>query len=91
MNDVYSGLTSFAATALTPLEQYRRLVDSGALKADEHQTRIIQRLQRLRDDLVTYDPPPIPSSTPSLSLVCTPLCLHTRAPLIWYEALPSIL
>ncbi|KAI0340917.1 AFG1-like ATPase [Trametopsis cervina] len=57
------------SAALTPLEQYHRLVESGALRADDHQTRIIKGLQRLHDDLATYDPPPIPSSTPSLSLL----------------------
>lgn len=67
-------LTPLTAPALTPLDQYRRLVDSGALKPDDHQTRIIQRLQRLHDDLATYDPPPIPRSSPSLSLVRLPFC-----------------
>lgn len=59
------------ATVLTPLEQYHRLVDSGTLRADDHQTRIIGKLQRLHDDLLHYQPPPVPGAAPSLSLVCT--------------------
>lgn len=60
----------FPATVLTPLEQYHRLVDSGTLRADDHQTRIIGKLQRLHDDLLHYQPPPVPGAAPSLSLVC---------------------
>ena len=59
-----------ADAALTPLEQYKKLVDSGVLRADEHQTRIIQKLQRLHDDLATYEPPQIDTSSSSLSMVC---------------------
>lgn len=62
-------LTPLAATVLTPLDQYHRLVESGALRADDHQTRIIKRLQRLHDELATYDPPQLPNSSPSFSLV----------------------
>ncbi|GJE84236.1 AFG1-like ATPase [Phanerochaete sordida] len=57
------------AAALTPLQQYQRLVDSSALRADDHQTRIIQKLQRLHDDLVTYEPPQIDTSSSSLSIL----------------------
>ncbi|KAF7792864.1 hypothetical protein EIP86_003965 [Pleurotus ostreatoroseus] len=57
------------ATALTPLEQYHRLVESGTLRADDHQTRIIQELQRLHDDLLLYQPPAVPGAAPSLSLL----------------------
>ncbi|KAF7355585.1 AFG1-like ATPase [Mycena sanguinolenta] len=42
-----------------PLSQYRRLVRSGILRGDDHQTRIIQKLQNLHDKLVNYDPPRI--------------------------------
>lgn len=55
--------------ALTPLEQYKKLVDSGVLRADDHQTRIIQKLQRLHDDLATYEPPQIDTSSSSLSIL----------------------
>ncbi|EAU84331.2 AFG1 family mitochondrial ATPase [Coprinopsis cinerea okayama7 len=44
---------------LTPLRQYQNLVSSGVLRGDEHQTRIIERLQELHDQLVTYEPPPL--------------------------------
>ncbi|THH29654.1 hypothetical protein EUX98_g4532 [Antrodiella citrinella] len=54
--------------ALSPLQQYYKLVESGTLRADDHQTRIIQRLQRLHDDLANYEPPLVatPSSSNSL-------------------------
>ncbi|EKM79878.1 hypothetical protein AGABI1DRAFT_72556 [Agaricus bisporus var. burnettii JB137-S8] len=43
----------------TPLSRYRELIESGALRGDEHQTRIIQKLQRLHDRLASYNPPPV--------------------------------
>ncbi|KAF8812204.1 AFG1-like ATPase [Phlegmacium glaucopus] len=53
---------------LTPLRQYRKLIDSGVLQGDDYQTRIIQKLQDLHDELLNYDPPviPYPSSENSL-------------------------
>ncbi|KAJ6538495.1 AFG1-like ATPase-domain-containing protein [Mycena vulgaris] len=42
-----------------PLTQYKKLVQTGALRGDDHQTRIIQKLQDLHDKLVGYDPPRI--------------------------------
>ncbi|KAJ7686089.1 AFG1-like ATPase-domain-containing protein [Mycena rosella] len=47
-----------------PLSQYRKLVRSGALQGDDHQTRIIQKLQDLHDKLVGYNPPRIPQPGP---------------------------
>ncbi|KAJ7284068.1 AFG1-like ATPase [Mycena rebaudengoi] len=44
-----------------PLAQYRRLVRTGTLRGDDHQTRIIQKLQDLHDKLVDYHPPRIPA------------------------------
>ena len=62
--------------APTPLQHYFGLVDSGTLRSDDHQTRIIQNLQRLHDDLVHYTPPSIAHSSTSNSLVRLPyLCL----------------
>jgi len=52
----------------TPLIQYQGLVDSGALRGDDHQTRIIQKLQDLHDDLLNYTPPSIPDANISNSL-----------------------
>ncbi|PPQ70446.1 hypothetical protein CVT26_013940 [Gymnopilus dilepis] len=54
---------------LTPLTQYQKLIDSGALRGDEHQTRIIQKLQDLHDKLVDYSPPEIPDEASSNSLL----------------------
>ncbi|KAJ7094456.1 ATPase [Mycena belliarum] len=44
---------------------YRNLVQSGALRGDAHQTRIIQKLQDLHDKLVGYDPPRIAQRGPA--------------------------
>ncbi|KAF5333491.1 hypothetical protein D9611_002524 [Ephemerocybe angulata] len=53
---------------LTPLEQYKRLVDSGTLRGDEHQTRIIQGLEDLYNQLAKYEQPPVPDNTPTNSV-----------------------
>jgi peroxisome-assembly ATPase len=54
---------------LTPLRQYQKLIESGVLRGDEYQTRIIQKLQELHDKLSKYDPPMIPYSSSENSLV----------------------
>ena len=54
---------------LTPLQQYQKLIDSGVLRGDDHQTRIIQKLQDLHDELLNYDPPMIPYSSSENSFV----------------------
>ncbi|CDO73775.1 hypothetical protein BN946_scf185015.g103 [Trametes cinnabarina] len=45
------------------------LVESGTLRADEHQERIIHKLQRLHDDLLRYEPPNITHTPASNSLI----------------------
>ncbi|KAJ3995531.1 AFG1-like ATPase-domain-containing protein [Lentinula boryana] len=52
-----------------PLVHYHNLVASGTLRGDEHQTRIIQKLQDLHDELMDYTPPSIPETDPSNSLL----------------------
>lgn len=52
-----------------PLVQYRRLIDIGALRGDEHQTRIIQKLQDLHDELLHYTPPLLPDFPAFTSLL----------------------
>ncbi|KAF7352513.1 AFG1-like ATPase [Mycena venus] len=47
-----------------PLSQYRKLVRSGVLRGDDHQTRIIQKLQDLHDKLVDYNPPRVSQLAP---------------------------
>lgn len=54
---------------MTPLRQYHELINNGTLQGDDHQTRIIQKLQDLHDNLVNYQPPPIPEAASSTSLV----------------------
>ncbi|KAG6832167.1 hypothetical protein H0H92_004898 [Tricholoma furcatifolium] len=48
------------AEELTPMGEYQKLITTGVLRDDEHQTRIIQKLQDLHDNLVGYSPPRIP-------------------------------
>ncbi|PFH51313.1 hypothetical protein AMATHDRAFT_3163 [Amanita thiersii Skay4041] len=52
---------------LTPIGQYHRLLESGILHGDDHQTRIIQKLQDLHDKLIHYNPPSIPFPSTSAS------------------------
>ncbi|KAH9967032.1 AFG1-like ATPase [Lactifluus volemus] len=47
------------------MQEYRKLVEAGRLRSDDHQTRIIQKLQTLHDALAVYAPPP-PAETLSL-------------------------
>ncbi|KAF8165583.1 AFG1-like ATPase-domain-containing protein [Crassisporium funariophilum] len=54
---------------LTPLRQYQKLIDTGVLRGDDHQTRIIQKLQDLHDQLLTYKPPVIPELVSTNSLL----------------------
>lgn len=75
----------FEGAALTPIEQYHKLVKSEALRADDHQTRIIQKLQRLHDELATYDPPAPPSSSSSDSIVS----VHVKQVVFIYSFPPS--
>jgi protein AFG1 len=53
----------------SPLQRYHNLVQSGALRSDNHQTRIIETLQQLHDKLIDYNPPLIPEPPSSTSLV----------------------
>jgi len=50
------------------LRQYQNLIDSGVLRGDDHQTRIIGVLQGLHDELLTYEPPAVeaPAQTNTL-------------------------
>ncbi|KAF9448227.1 AFG1 family mitochondrial ATPase [Macrolepiota fuliginosa MF-IS2] len=45
---------------ITPLLRYQELIDTGVLRGDTHQNRIIQKLQDLHDRLVDYAPPKVP-------------------------------
>lgn len=40
------------------MQEYHKLVQVGALRSDDYQTRIIQKLQTLHDALAVYEPPP---------------------------------
>ncbi|KAG6817884.1 hypothetical protein H0H87_001716 [Tephrocybe sp. NHM501043] len=54
---------------VTPMGEYQQLIASGVLRGDEHQTRIIQKLQDLHDKLINYNPPRIPEISQSNSIL----------------------
>ncbi|TFK64043.1 AFG1 family mitochondrial ATPase [Pluteus cervinus] len=74
---------------LTPLRRYQQLIDNGTLKGDEHQTRIIQKLQDLHDELISYNPPLIPDPAQSNSLLSRLFSLDTPAPTGPPESVPK--
>ncbi|PVG03510.1 hypothetical protein CPB86DRAFT_779227 [Serendipita vermifera] len=43
----------------TPISKYEEMVKNGILRPDEHQKTIIEKLQRLHDDLRDYEQPPV--------------------------------
>ncbi|EJD01514.1 AFG1-like ATPase, partial [Fomitiporia mediterranea MF3/22] len=53
----------------TPRSQYRKLVQSGILRPDEHQEHIIDKLQALHEQLENYVQTPIIESRQSSSLL----------------------
>lgn len=55
--------------SISPIKQHEKLVQSGVLRSDDHQIRIIGKLQRFWEQVLKYDPPPIPDAKTSDSLV----------------------
>ncbi|KAH8118701.1 AFG1-like ATPase-domain-containing protein [Phellopilus nigrolimitatus] len=53
----------------TPRSQYRKLVESSALRSDDHQEEIVGKLQALHDQLETYEQPPVLEPKQSSSLL----------------------
>lgn len=63
-------LTSNVALSIpSPTQQYRKLVANKTLRGDDHQTRIVQKLQELHEILKTYHPPIIPDPSLQSSIV----------------------
>jgi len=54
---------------ITPLFRYQELLETSALRSDEHQMQIIQKLQDLHDRLLTYTPPQVPDPPKPSGLV----------------------
>ncbi|KAL1735870.1 AFG1-like ATPase-domain-containing protein [Schizophyllum commune] len=54
-----------AADDLRPIAVYDKRVESGMIRHDNHQRRIILKLQALHDQLLRYHPPPIAHHSPS--------------------------
>ncbi|KAI0940112.1 hypothetical protein AcW1_004920 [Taiwanofungus camphoratus] len=64
----YSPSSQSQASASSPLQRYDKLVESGTLRPDDHQRRIIQKLQNLHDNVVAYSPPKVHSAHAQPSL-----------------------
>ncbi|EGO02011.1 hypothetical protein SERLA73DRAFT_177700 [Serpula lacrymans var. lacrymans S7.3] len=62
-------LTAAQKGALSPMQQYEKLVQTETLRVDDHQTRIIGKLQRLHDQIMTYAPPLIPDTASQGSII----------------------
>ncbi|KAG7097311.1 hypothetical protein E1B28_004672 [Marasmius oreades] len=87
LEDPGAPLTSHSAAStlndsdyLRPLQQYNFLINKGALRGDEHQTRIIQKLQHLHDQLLDYTPPSIPEASSSFSILSRIFQSKTSSP-----------
>ncbi|CCL98581.1 uncharacterized protein FIBRA_00582 [Fibroporia radiculosa] len=63
----FSPHSSSELVTSTPLQRYHRLVESGVLRYDDHQERIIGKLQRLHDEVAKYNPPNVPPASPTHS------------------------
>lgn len=71
----------------SPKKQYWKLVQSGVLRGDDHQVRIVGKLQRFWEQLLKYNPPPTPEVETSSSLVMSVFLLFpliTTDPFIGY-------
>ncbi|TDL29857.1 AFG1-like ATPase [Rickenella mellea] len=55
-------------TRPSPRSQYQKLVATGALRGDEHQVHVVERLQALHEQLINYYPPPLPDISERNSL-----------------------
>ncbi|OJA19365.1 hypothetical protein AZE42_00423 [Rhizopogon vesiculosus] len=53
----------------SPKKQYEKLVQSGVLRGDNHQVRIVGKLQRFWEQLLKYNPPPVLDVETSSSLI----------------------
>ncbi|KAI5893985.1 uncharacterized protein SCHCODRAFT_02730846 [Schizophyllum commune H4-8] len=71
-----------AADDLRPIAVYDKRVDSGMIRHDNHQRRIILKLQSLHDQLLHYHPPPIAphSSTGFFTRLFSPAPTGPAAP-----------
>jgi protein AFG1 len=77
-----------AETESTPLQRYYKLVEAKTLRGDDHQTRIIQKLQDLHERLKDYDPPKIPDPSTSNSLLSRLFSLDTPPSSLTAEQVP---
>ncbi|KAF5387890.1 hypothetical protein D9615_000629 [Tricholomella constricta] len=76
-------------STITPMSEYEKLIETGVLRGDEHQTRIIQKLQDLHDKLVDYNPPKIPEVSPSNSLLSRLFTREVQIPTTPPETAPK--
>lgn len=70
---------AFLSAMDTPTSRYRQLIHNGTLRRDDHQKSIIEKLQKLNDELKGYQLPAIPSRSLSSSFGATSF---VRTPLL---------
>ncbi|KAF9782753.1 AFG1-like ATPase-domain-containing protein [Thelephora terrestris] len=70
-------VTQRSKATTSPLQKYHTMVETGALRPDDHQTKIIQVLQDLYNRLLEYSPPSVPIVTETKSFFSQ---LFSRAP-----------
>ncbi|KAG5648836.1 hypothetical protein DXG03_000185 [Asterophora parasitica] len=76
-------------SSTTPMGEYEKLIATGVLRGDAHQTRIIQNLQDLHDKLVDYNPPKIPDVSSSTSLLSRLFTREVQIPAAPPETAPK--
>lgn len=64
LSNCFSNADSRVDDATGPLVEYNARVEAGRIRNDDHQRGIVQSLQRLHDQLLNYDAPPV--TPPSL-------------------------
>ncbi|KAG6854339.1 hypothetical protein C0991_007844 [Blastosporella zonata] len=74
---------------VTPMGEYQKLTATGVLRGDEHQTRIIQKLQDLHDKLIDYNPPRIPEVSPTNSILSRLFTREVQIPTSPPESAPK--
>lgn len=69
-----------------PVTRYEHLIKDKVLRSDSHQKAIVQKLQRLWDDLKDYDPGPVPAAAaqPSSSFVSIAKIYQGTSNLIYF-------
>jgi hypothetical protein len=83
--DYYTPMSQCQIEKESPLQQYQSMVDQGTLRKDDHQTRIIGKLEHLYEQVLSYTPPPLP-----LASAAAPQGSFVRAVFLRLDALLTV-